>query len=387
MKGDSLFFLTEEHRSVQETFRRFSRERVAPVAGELDEVGTFPKSLFLELGELGLFGLRYPESLGGSQCDLTAFCLAIREVASGSLSLAAAGAMQSLMGTHFLSKFGNREIQERLFRPALRGEEIGTICITEPDAGSDLSAIKTSAIRVREGYELTGQKMWITSATEADFFTVMARVDGKLTIFLVEKDFRGVKVGRSIPKMGCWASPTSEVAFDKVFVPLDHRLGDEGQGEGELRKILGEIRIMTGALAIGVARAALEESIKYSEQRVQFKKPIAAFQAIQMMIAEMKCDLAASEALVFQTAGLYDRSLEESNAADSRGDEELLRSAAIAKLFATERAVSICDKATRIFGSYGYAMEYPVQRYFRDIRFTLYGGGTSEILKTFIGRR
>ncbi len=370
------FELSEEQRLLQDTFSRFRSERISPRASAIDEAGEFPRELFMELADLGFFGLRYPESLGGVNLDMVSYCLAISEIARGSLSLGAVAAMQSLMGTHFLYILGNEEIHERLLKPAIKGEKIGAICITEPGAGSDLSSIATSAEKVEGGYRLTGQKTWITSAPVADFFTVFARMghDGPLTIFLVERDFEGLNVGRSIEKMGCWALPTSEVFFDKCFVPQDHRLGEEGEGEGRLRTILAEIRVLTGALALGVAQEALEEATAYAAQREQFGQPIIRFQAIQLKLAEMATDLEAATHLVHYAAWLKDR---------GRPYE---REAAMAKLFAWEGATEICDKATRILGSYGYAREFAAQRCFRDVRFTLYGGGTSEILKLIIAR-
>ena len=371
------FELSEEQKLLRDALARFSDEQIRPCAAEIDEAGEFPRDLFMKLADLGFFGLRYPESLGGTEVDLVSYCLALSEVARGSLSLGAVAAMQSLMGTHFLYAHGDAAIHDRLLRPAIRGEKIGAFCITEPDAGSDLSAISTSAEKAEGGYRLNGQKTWITSAPVADFFTVFARTgeDKQLTVFLVEKDFPGLVVGRAIDKMGCRASLTSEVFLDDCFVPMDHRLGEEGEGESSLRKILNEIRIITGALALGVARAALDDALQYAAERRQFGKPINRFQAIQMQLAEMGTDLEAATHLVHYAAWLKDN------------DKPCGREAAMAKLFATERAVDICDKATRILGSYGFAMEFAVQRYFRDIRFTLYGGGTSEILKTLIARQ
>ena len=210
----------------------------------------------------------------------------------------------------------------------------------------------------------------------ADFFTVFARAgdDKRLTIFLVEKHFPGLNVGRTIEKMGCCASPTSEVFFENCFVPDGHRLGEEGEGEGRLREILADIRIMTGALANGVARAALADALAYSAERQQFGRPINKFQAIQMKLADMATNLEAATHLVQYAAWLRDQG------------QPCMREAAMAKLFATERAVEICDQATRILGSYGYAKEFAAQRYLRDIRFTLYGGGTSEINKLIIAK-
>ncbi len=366
-----------EQRQVRDAFARFCDERIAPQAAALDEAHAFPRELFTELGRLGFFGIRYPEDVGGSGLDLVTFCLALEEVARGSLSLAGCAAMQSLMGTKFLHMLGNADVLERLFKPALRGEKIGAICMTEPNAGSDLDSIATRADRVDGGYKLNGQKIWVTSAPVADFFTVFARAgeERKLTIFLVERSFEGLHVGRAIEKMGVWALPTSELALDDCFVPDSHRLSrTEGDGESHLRKLLAEIRIITGAMANGVARAALAEAVRYSAERKQFGKPINRYQAIQHKLAEMATGLEAAERLVLYAAWLKD------------ADRPHHKEAAMAKLFASETAASICDQAARVLASYGYAMEYPVQRYLRDIRFTLIGGGTSEILKLIIAK-
>ena len=366
-----------EQKAVRDAFARFADQRIAPQAAALDEARAFPRALFGELAALGLFGMRYPEEVGGSGMALTEFCLALEEIARGSMSLAGAAAMQSLIGTKFLHMLGNADIVERLFKPALAGEKIGAICMTEPDAGSDLGSIATVAKKVDGGYLLDGQKTWITSAPVADFFTVFARAgeEKKLTIFLVEKHFAGITVGREIHKMGVWALPTSEVAFSGCFVPDSHRLSkEEGDGEAHLRKTLAEIRIITGAMALGVARAALAEAVRYAGERKQFGKPIDRFQAIQMKLAGMATGLEAATHLVRYAAWLRD------------SGRPHHKEAAMCKLFATETAAGICDQAARVLASYGYAMEYPVQRYLRDVRFTLIGGGTSEILKLIIAK-
>ena len=371
------FELTAEQRQVRDAFARFADERIAPQAAALDAAHEFPRKLFDELARLGLFAMRYPEEIGGSGAGLVEFCLALEEIARGSMSLAGCAAMQSLMGTKFLHMLGNADILARLFKPALQGERIGAICMTEPNAGSDLQGIATHAGKVDGGYLLNGQKTWVTSAPVADFFTVFAKAGPakKLTIFLVERSFRGLQIGRSIEKMGVWALPTSEVSFSECFVPDTHRLSkEEGDGEGHLRKTLAEIRVITGAMALGVARAALAASLRYAAERSQFGKPINRYQAIQMKLAEMATGLEAATQLVYRAAMLRDTG------------KPHHKEAAMAKLFASETAAQVCDQAARIFASYGYAMEYPVQRYLRDVRFTLIGGGTSEILKLIIAK-
>jgi butyryl-CoA dehydrogenase len=243
------FELSDEQVQIRDTFARFCDERIAPRAAAIDEAHAFPRALFREIADLGFFGLRYPPESGGLGLDLISLCLALEEISRGSMSLAGCVTMQSLMGTKFLEMLGSADIKTRLFEPALRGEKIGGICMTEPNAGSDLGGIATSARKVDGGYALKGQKMWVTSAPVADFFTVFARAgaEKKLTIFLVEKDFKGLAIGKAIPKMGVWALPTSELAFDDCFVPDSHRLSHtEGDGEGHLRKLLAEIRIVTG---------------------------------------------------------------------------------------------------------------------------------------------
>jgi len=371
------FELSDEQTQIRDTFARFCDERIIPRAAEIDEAHEYPHELFREMAELGFFGMRYPPESGGLGLDLISLCLALEEISRGSMSLAGCVTMQSLMGTKFLEMLGNTDIKERLFAPALRGEKIGGICMTEPNAGSDLGGIATSARKVDGGYVLKGQKMWVTSAPVADFFTVFARAgeEKKLTIFLVEKGFKGLNVGRAIEKMGVWAMPTSELALDDCFVPDGHRLSkEEGDGEAHLRKLLAEIRIVTGALALGGARGALEEAIRYAGERVQFGKPINRYQAIQTRLAEMATDLEAARRLVYYAAWLKD------------AGKPHHKEAAMAKLFASEAAAGICDKAARVLASYGYSMEYSVQRHLRDIRFTLIGGGTSDILKLVIAK-
>jgi butyryl-CoA dehydrogenase len=366
-----------EQKQVRESFARFCDQRIAPRAAALDEAHAFPRELFGELARMGFFGMRYPEDVGGSGMQLSEFCVALEEIARGSMSLAACAAMQSLMGTKFLHMLGSPDIVERLFKPALRGERIGAICMTEPNSGSDLDSIATRARKVQGGYVLDGQKTWVTSAPVADFFTVFAKAgeEKKLTIFLVERHFEGLKLGRAIEKMGVWALPTSELALDGCFVPDSHRLSkEEGDGEAHLRKTLAEIRIITGAMAVGQARAALDAALRYAAERKQFGKPINRYQAIQMKLAEMGTELEAAAQLVYRAAWLRD------------AGKPHHKEAAMAKLFASEMAARVADQAARVFASYGYAMEYPVQRFLRDVRFTLIGGGTSEILKLIIAK-
>lgn len=369
------YFLTDLQTSIQQTFAGFVDRKVRPVAARIDEEKQFPLELFKEVGEMGFFGMRYPEEAGGNGADVVSYMLAVMELARGSLSLAAACTMQSLMGTWFLYRFGDEEVKG-YFREALQGNRIGGICMTEPDAGSDLMAIKTLAKVKEDGFILNGQKTWVTSAPVADFFTVLARTDNhdQLSIFFVPKNLPGVLVGKSIEKMGVRGSLTSEVAFNDVKLPRNYLLGAIGEGTRCLREILAEIRIMTGALAIGVAEAAFHDAKEYAKTRVQFGKPIGKFQAMQLKFADMAVKLETAKLYVLNAASLSDRNLPRQ------------KEAMIAKLYASECAVNICDEAARVLASYGYASEYPMERYLRDSRFTLIGGGTSEILKINIAK-
>jgi len=373
------FRFSEEQQRFRKSVRDFVEREVAPAAREIDERGEFPVALFRRCGSLGYFGLRYPESVGGMGADFTTFCLMAEEIARGSLSLAAAVSMQCLMGTDFVYRYGTDDHKSRLLAAALRGDKVGTIAMTEPDFGSDLGGIVTRAVRDGDSWVLNGRKMWITSATVADFFTVAAKTDPDagfkgIDMFLVERGMAGLSVGRRIEKMGVRASETSELILEGVRVPRQNLLGQPGTGFRNLGAILGEIRTMTGALALGLAQAALDASIRYSRERIQFGKPIGAHQAIAHKLAEMATQLEAARGLVYRAAWQVDAGKLDANLAS------------MAKLFATEMANSVADECTRIFGSYGFAMEYDAQRYFRDARFLLYGGGTSEILKNVIAK-
>jgi butyryl-CoA dehydrogenase len=353
--------LNDIQKSVQQTFRNFVNNKVKPLAAEIDKKKKVPLELFKEVGNLGFFGMRYPENAGGSGLDIVSYSLAVIELARGSMSFAAVCAMQSLMATYFLYRFGGKKIKEEYFNAALKGEKIGAICMTEPDAGSDLNSIKTTAKFKDEQYVLSGQKTWVTSASIADFFTVFSRTDNhdRLSIFFVPAHLEGVNVGKNIDKMGVCGSETSEVSFDEVKLPAKYLLGGVGEGTNSLGEILSEIRIMTAALSIGVATAAFEDALEYAKTRVQFG-------AVQLDTAKQ---------MLFYTAWLCDQNLPRQ------------KEASIVKLYASECANTICDEASRIMASYGYASEYPMERYLRDARFTLIGGGTSEILKLQIAKK
>jgi butyryl-CoA dehydrogenase len=366
------FRLTEEEQAIQATFHRFAQAEVRPRARELDETRAFPRDLFRRVGELGLYALRYPDPQG-RRGSTVACVLALEELAWGSLSLAAACTMQSLMATYFLHKFAPDTEKARLLVPAFRGEAIGAICMTESGAGSDLGAVATRAVERGGRFHLTGAKTWVTSAPVADFFTVVASTgDKELGVFLVERGAPGLEIGRVIEKAGVRASLTAELFFEDT--PATCRLGPPGGGMAALKEILPEIRVATAGLALGVARAAFEEARAWARERRQFGRPIREFQAIGIRLADMAVDLEAARRLTYYSAWRSDQGL--SNMIE----------ASIAKLFASEAAVRICDNASRVVASYGFAEGNPVERYLRDVRFTLFGGGTSEILRVNLAR-
>jgi alkylation response protein AidB-like acyl-CoA dehydrogenase len=368
----------------QEQFRRavarFVDAEVAPAAQTLDERGEFPAALFRRVGELGYLGLRYPETYGGADADMTTYCLFAEELARGSLSVAAASAMQGLMGTHFIYKYGSEALRQRYLVPALRGEIVATFAMTEPNAGSDVANLTTRAERRGDRWVLRGAKTWVTSAPVADVLTVAAKTSGErgmknIALFLLDRtSMRGITLGKPIDKMAVRASATGEILLEDVEVPTEHLLGGDTGGVEKIGGILAEIRIMTAALSVGVARAAYEAALAYSRERTAFGKPIGEHQAIGFKLADMLTSIHAATLLTYQAAARLD------------AGRAVGREAAMTKLLASETAVKVTDEAARIFASYGLAMEYPVQRYFRDARFLLPGGGTSEILRVIIGR-
>ena len=373
------FNLTKEQIFFKEHVHRTLREVVLPHAALIDREDRFPRELFGKLGKLGYFGIRYPLEIGGMGGDCTSFTILAEELAKVSISCAAIVTMQCLMGTDFIHRFGNKEQRERLLIPAMAGRKIGTIAFTEPDCGSDLGAMRTRAYREGDGYVLKGRKLWITSGAVADFVTVAATVDPSkrlkgIAFFLVEKDTPGFSVGQTIDKMSARGSAATELIFDECRIPKENLFGEEGKGVQYLEAILSESRVMVAGLGLGLAESAYEAGLRYAKEREAFGKPIGNFQLIQEKIAEMEMRIKSSWLLTYYAAWLKDKGL------------AAKKEAATAKLYSTETANYVVDEVTRIYGAYGIAEEYPAERYFRDARFLLSGGGTSEILKTTIAK-
>ena len=307
------------------------------------------------------------------------FAIQCEELARGSMAIAANAMMQSLMGTNFIFRFGTDDMKERLLKPAIRGDKLGTFAITEPGSGSDLGSMQTTAVRDGNEWVLNGMKTWITNGPLSDFFTVAAITNREkgfkgIDMFLVEKGTEGFSIGKEIHKLGVHGALSAEIAFNDCRIPAENLFGTEGTGFENLGAILNEIRVMTGALSIGIARAALDEAYRYANEREAFGRPIIKFQAIQFKLASMATELEASKLMVYNAAWML------------KEGKKCTREAAMAKLFASEMANRVADEATRVFASYGFSMEFPAQRYFRDARFLLLGGGTSEILHSIIAR-
>ncbi len=374
------FGLTEE----QEFFRTAVADTVdrmiMPHVETIDETDEFPMELWKEFTSLGYLGLRYPEEFGGMDADPVTCMIFYEELSRGSVGFAQAVVMNILMGTYFLYRFGSPAIKERCFLPALRGEKIATMCFTEDQSGSDLAATATTARKIDGGWILNGTKNWITNGPIADFATVVATTDPALGLkglnfFLVEKGAEGFRHGQILHKVGARGPVTGELVLEDVFIPEENLLGEAlGKGAVYLGEILDEVRCMTGAMALGIARTAFADGLEYARKREAFGKPIGTYQLIRAKFADMATEMEASRLMVYQAAWRMGEGL------------PTRKVAAMAKMFATETCLKVVDEVTRIYGANGFAQEYGPQRYFRDARFLLYGGGTHEILKNFLGR-
>ncbi len=374
------FRLTEEQQFFRQAVADTVDRLILPRVEEIDQEDRIPEDLWREFTSLGYLGLRYPEELGGMNADPVTCMIFYEEITRGSVGFAQAVIMNMLMGTHFLYRFGSGAIRERCLLPALRGEKIATICFTEDQSGSDLAATRTTAKKVDGGWVLNGTKNWITNGPTADFATVLATTDPAkgmkgLNFFLVEKGTPGFRSGQVLHKLGARGPVTGELVFEDVFVPDENLLGEEeGKGVAYLGEILNEVRCMTGAMALGIARTAFADGLEYARKREAFGRPIGDYQLIRAKFAEMATEMEAARLLVYYAAWMIGEGLNPR------------KEAAMAKMFATETCLKVVDEVTRIYGGNGFATEYGPQRYFRDARFLLYGGGTHEVLKNFIGR-
>jgi butyryl-CoA dehydrogenase len=371
--------LLEEQRLLRDTVRRFAEEVVAPRAREIDESGEFPRDTFARAAELGLAGVAVPEEYGGAGMDNLAYCLAIEEISRACASTGVILSVNNSLVCDPLLKFGNEEQKKRWLTPLAAGELLGCFALTEPGAGSDAGSLRTTARRDGGDYVLDGNKVFITNGTHADVALVFATVDPAkkhrgITAFIVACDTPGFSRGGHEYKLGVNASGTTELAFQGMRVPAAQRLGEEGEGFKVAMATLDGGRVGISAQAVGIARGALEEALAYAQEREQFGRPIADFQAIQFYLADMSTELDAARLLTWKAAWTKDQ-----------GRRYSLE-AAQAKLYSSQMAQRVTNLALQIHGGYGYTKDYNVERYFRDARITEIYEGTSEIQKLVIAR-
>ncbi len=372
------FNFTPEQDLFRQSVREFAARYVRPRIKEMEEKEDVPQDLMRQMAEQGFYGIRYAEEWGGQGGDNVMFAIFNEEMAHCYMSTAARAMMQCLMGTEFINLYGTEEQKTNFLVPAIQGEKYGTLAITEPAGGTDLGAMQTTAVREGDEYVISGQKSWITGAHVVDFITIAAKTDPEagfrgVDMFLLESDRPGVVVGDRIDKLIARASGCYEMFFDDVRIPADRLFGgEEGKGFALLRNILNDIRVHTAALGLGIAQAAYEESVEYAQQRVAYGRPIIKWQAIQHKLAKMRVDIDAARLMIYYAAWRMDQGL------------PVNVEAATCKYFITEALLRIVDDASRIFGGYGASMDMNIQRYLRDARWLLYGGGTQTMILNII---
>jgi alkylation response protein AidB-like acyl-CoA dehydrogenase len=372
----SLFF-NEEHEMLRQSIREFAEKELAPHADEWEET-TFPDWVFSRLGELGYLGLHYPEEYGGGGGDyFTNIVLAEELSRAGSGGLNMAVAVQVGMATPPILAFGTEEQKQKYLVPAIKGEKIACLGITEPGAGSDVASLTTYAEKVDGGWKVNGNKIFITNGVRAHFMTLVARTEKVkgykgMSLFLVDTDTKGFVVNRKLDKVGMKASDTAEIFFEDMFIPEDSMLGEEGRGFYNIMWELQGERLIGAAAAIGGSKLALDAIILYTKERVQFGKPICQNQAIAHRIADLATKIEAAQALTYLCAWKYDNG------------EYPVKEISMAKLMCAQVACEVADEAMQFMGGYGYMMEYPAQRIWRDARLGRIGGGTDEIMREVI---
>jgi butyryl-CoA dehydrogenase len=369
--------LTEEQLLLRDNVRRFADEVVRPRAKEIDQTGEFPRRFFDQAGELGLAGVAVPEEYGGAGMDTVSYCLVIEEISRACANSGVILSVNNSLVCDPLLKFGTEEQKRQLLTPLASGRKLGCFGLTEPGAGSDAASLRTLARRDGDGYVLDGNKVFITNGTHADLALVFATVDPArkhrgITAFVVPTDAPGFHRGQHETKLGVNASGTTELSFAGVRVPASHRLGEEGEGFKIAMAALDGGRVGIAAQAIGIAQAALDDALAYSQQREQFGQHLCDFQAIQFYLADMATELDAARLLAWKAAWAKDH------------QKRYTLEAAQAKLFSSEMAQRVTNKALQIHGGYGYSREYNVERYFRDARITEIYEGTSEVQKMVI---
>jgi butyryl-CoA dehydrogenase len=369
--------LNEEQKLLRENVRRFADEIVKPRAKEIDESGEFPRPFFDQAGELGLAGVSVPEEYGGAGMDVLSYALVIEEISRACATSGVILSVNNSLVCDPLLKFGSEEQKREFLTPLASGAKLGCFALTEPGAGSDPSGLRTFARRDGDDYVINGNKVFITNGTDADIALVFASIDLEkkhkgITCFIVPADTPGYHHGTHEFKLGVNASGTTELSFSDMRVPAAWRLGQEGEGFKIAMSTLDGGRIGIAAQAIGIAQAAFEEALSYSQQREQFNQKLSEFQAIQFYLADMSTEIDAARLLTWKAAWAKEN------------QKRYSLEAAQAKLFASEMAQRVTNKALQIHGGYGYTKEYNVERYFRDARITEIYEGTSEIQKMVI---
>ena len=373
------FWLSDDERQTRELARTIARERVAPLAAQVDEAEVYPAESLQHLAQAGLMGLYVPEAYGGAGLGALAFCLAVEEIAWACASTAVIYLVQYAAGYPLVSH--GTEAQKQKYLPRLAAGEITTaLSISEPGAGSDAASMTTTAVRKGDRYLLNGTKMWVTNGSRAGVITLFATVDRTrghkgVTAFLVEPSFPGFALGKLERKMGIRGSPTVALHLSDCEVPVENRLGEEGEGFRVALGALDRSRPAVGAQAVGIAQAALEAATAYAKERRQFDRPIADFQGIQFMLADMAIQVHASRLLVHHAAALVDR-----------GITGTALESSMAKCFAADAAMRVTTDAVQVFGGYGYTREFPVERFMRDAKITQIYEGTNQIQRVVIAR-
>ncbi|HYB74855.1 MAG TPA: acyl-CoA dehydrogenase [Candidatus Sulfotelmatobacter sp.] len=374
------FELTEGQRAIQRMVREFAEREVRPAAAEYDERSQFPWELVRKMGPLGVLGMVVPEAYGGAGMDTVSYALAMEEIArhDGALALTVAS-HNSLCQGHLLIA-GSEEQKRKYLPPLARGELMGAWGLTEPGSGSDAAAMRTTAAIQGNHWVLNGSKSFITQGSVAQTYVVLAVTDASrathgISAFIVERGTPGFRPGRPEHKLGLRASDTAQLFFEDARIPRENLLGELHHGFMDTLKVLDGGRISIAAMAVGLARGALEESLRYAGERRQFGRPIAQFQAIQWKLADMATEIDAARLLTLQAAALKDRG------------RPSTRASAMAKLFAAEVGMRACAQAVQIHGGYGYLRDFPVERYFRDVKLCEIGEGTSEVQRLVIARQ
>ncbi len=371
------FQLTEEHDMMRKMIRDFAENQVAPTAAERDEEERFDRSIFEQMAELGLTGIPWPEQYGGAGADYLSYVIAVEELSRVDASIGVTLSAHVSLASWPIYKFGTEEQKQKFLRPLAEGKKMGAYCLTEAGSGSDSAGMRTTAVRDGDHYILNGTKIFITNAGEAEIYIVFAVTQPELkhkgiTAFIVEKGMDGFTMGKKEKKLGIRSSPTLAVNFEDVRVPVENRLGEEGQGFKIAMMTLDGGRNGIAAQALGIAQGAYEHARNYAKERSQFGKPIASLQAIQFKLADMATKIEASRLLTYQAAWLEDQGLPYGKAS------------AMSKVFAGDTAMEVTTEAVQVFGGYGYTREYPVERFMRDAKITQIYEGTNEIQRVVI---